>query len=74
MITRTAAGDAPSLRSLALTETVALPAAIDVVAEAAAARGARVVFCDNRPVPMPGEPDLDDAIAGLAEAAVSARA
>lgn len=49
-------------------------AAIDVVAEVAEARGVRVVFCDNRPVPMPGEPDLDDAIAMLAEAAVSAHA
>jgi cyclic 2,3-diphosphoglycerate synthetase len=49
-------------------------AAIDVVAEAAEARGMRVVFCDNRPVPMPGEPDLDDAIERLAGAAVSAHA
>ena len=49
-------------------------AAIDVVAEAAAARGVRVVFCDNRPVALPGEPDLDAAIAELAAAAVSARA
>ncbi len=41
-------------------------AAIDVVAEAAAARGVRVVFCDNRPVPLHGEPDLDVAVTGLA--------
>jgi cyclic 2,3-diphosphoglycerate synthetase len=42
-------------------------AAIDVVAEVAEDRGARVVFCDNRPVSLPGEPDLDAAIAALAE-------
>jgi cyclic 2,3-diphosphoglycerate synthetase len=42
-------------------------AAIDVVAEAAQERGARVVFCDNRPVPLPGEPDLDAAVTDLAE-------
>jgi cyclic 2,3-diphosphoglycerate synthase len=41
-------------------------AAIDVVAETAQERGVRVVFCDNRPVPLPGEPDLDEAVAGLA--------
>jgi hypothetical protein len=34
----------------------------------------RIVFCDNRPVALPDEPDLDEAIAGLAEAAVRARA
>jgi cyclic 2,3-diphosphoglycerate synthetase len=49
-------------------------AAIDVVAAAAAERGVRIVFCDNRPVALPDEPDLDGAIVDLAEAAVSARA
>jgi cyclic 2,3-diphosphoglycerate synthase len=49
-------------------------AAIDVVAEAAAQRGARVVFCDNRPVALPGERDLDEALLELAAAAVGARA
>src|SRR6185436_14865511 len=44
------------------------------VGEAAAARGVRIVFCDNRPVALPDEPDLDAAIAELAAAAVSARA
>jgi cyclic 2,3-diphosphoglycerate synthetase len=34
-------------------------AAIDVVAEAAAERGAEVVFAANDVVPRPGEPDLD---------------
>ena len=42
-------------------------AAIDVVAEAAEERGVRVVFCDNRPVPLPGEPDLDAAVVELAQ-------
>src|SRR5581483_5593058 len=32
-------------------------AGIDVGAETARARGARVVFADNEPVPLPGEPD-----------------
>jgi len=49
-------------------------AAIDVVAEAAAERDARVVFCDNRPVPLPGERDLDEALLELAEQAVGTRA
>ncbi len=46
-------------------------AAVDVVAETAAERGIDVVFCDNRPVAMPGEPDLDDAICALAEGAMT---
>jgi cyclic 2,3-diphosphoglycerate synthase len=47
-------------------------AAIDVVAEAAAERGASVVFADNDVVPLPGEPDLDEHVLALAEAAVGA--
>jgi cyclic 2,3-diphosphoglycerate synthetase len=49
-------------------------AAIDVVCEAAAERGVRVVFCDNVPEPLPGEPDLDAALRELAGEAVSAHA
>ncbi len=49
-------------------------AAIDVVAEAAQARGKRVVFCDNRPRSLAGEPGLDAALLGLADEAVSAYA
>jgi cyclic 2,3-diphosphoglycerate synthase len=49
-------------------------AAIDVVAETAAERGARVVFCDNRPQPIDGEDDLDAALVALAEQAVAAHA
>ena len=41
-------------------------AAIDVVAEAAAAGGQRIVFCDNEPLPL-GEADLDGAVVSLAE-------
>jgi cyclic 2,3-diphosphoglycerate synthase len=49
-------------------------AAVDVVAEAARARGVRIVFCDNRPQALPGEPDLDAAMLGLAADAVGVRA
>jgi cyclic 2,3-diphosphoglycerate synthetase len=41
-------------------------AAIDVVAEAAAARGVDVVFADNAVVPLDGEPDLDERLLALA--------
>jgi cyclic 2,3-diphosphoglycerate synthetase len=44
-------------------------AAIDVVAEAAEERGARVVFARNDVVSLPGEPDLDSSLVALAEAA-----
>jgi len=40
-------------------------AAIDVVAETAAARGVDVVLADNAVVPLPGEPDLDAAVRAL---------
>jgi cyclic 2,3-diphosphoglycerate synthetase len=40
-------------------------AAIDVVAETAAARGVEVVLADNAVVPLPGEPDLDAAVRAL---------
>ena len=46
-------------------------AAIDVVAEAARERGVRVVFCDNRPRSLPGEPDLDAMALGLAAEVVA---
>jgi cyclic 2,3-diphosphoglycerate synthase len=49
-------------------------AAIDVVAEAAEARGARLVFCDNRPQATDGSPDLDAALRRLADEAVGTRA
>jgi cyclic 2,3-diphosphoglycerate synthetase len=44
-------------------------AAIDVVAEAAAARGIPVVFADNEVVPLDGEPDLESEVEALAAAA-----
>ena len=46
-------------------------AAIDVVAEAALERGARVVFARNDVVSLPGELDLDSELRALAEAAVA---
>ncbi|MGZ4481333.1 MAG: 2,3-diphosphoglycerate synthetase [Gaiellales bacterium] len=49
-------------------------AAIDVVAEAAVARGVPVVFCDNRPEPLPGQLDLDQSLLSLAQEAVAAHA
>ena len=48
-------------------------AAIDVVAEAAESRGLPVVFADNEVLPLPGEPDLDDAVTALADAVVAER-
>jgi cyclic 2,3-diphosphoglycerate synthetase len=45
-------------------------AGIDVVAETARARGAEVVFADNEPVPLPGEPDLDAELRGVVQAAL----
>jgi cyclic 2,3-diphosphoglycerate synthase len=46
-------------------------AAIDVVAEAAAERGAEVVFADNEVLPLPGEADLDAALEELAAQAAA---
>jgi cyclic 2,3-diphosphoglycerate synthase len=40
-------------------------AAIDVVGEAAEERGVELVFADNDVLPLPGEPDLDEALRGL---------
>jgi cyclic 2,3-diphosphoglycerate synthetase len=42
-------------------------AAIDVVAEAALARGADVVLAANDVVPLPGEPQLDELLLGVAK-------
>jgi len=47
-------------------------AAIDVVAETALERGAKLVFADNEVVPLPGEPDLDELFRGLAPSKVRA--
>jgi cyclic 2,3-diphosphoglycerate synthetase len=44
-------------------------AAVDVVAEAAAARGKELVFCDNVPVALDGR-DLDAVVDGLADKAL----
>jgi cyclic 2,3-diphosphoglycerate synthetase len=48
-------------------------AAIDVVAEAALERGARIVFARNDVVSLPGEPDLDTELCALADSAVTER-
>jgi cyclic 2,3-diphosphoglycerate synthetase len=45
-------------------------AAIDVVAEAAEQRGARIVFARNDLVSRPGERDLVEALAEVANAAM----
>jgi cyclic 2,3-diphosphoglycerate synthetase len=45
-------------------------AGIDVVAETARSRGAEVVFADNEPVSLPGEPDLEAELRGLVQAAL----
>ena len=44
-------------------------AAIEVVAAAAVEQGLEVVFADNEVTALPGEPDLDDALVALADAA-----
>jgi cyclic 2,3-diphosphoglycerate synthetase len=49
-------------------------AGIDVVAETARARGAEVVFADNEPVSLPGEPDVAEELCVLVEAATRERA
>ena len=49
-------------------------AGIDVVAQAGQERGKRVVFCENRPVALPGQPDLDRELRSLATSAVGAGA
>jgi cyclic 2,3-diphosphoglycerate synthetase len=46
-------------------------AAIDVVAEAAVERGVDVVFADNDVIPRPGQPDLDEQLMALADAAAA---
>ncbi len=45
-------------------------AAVDVVAEAAAAQGKELVFCDNEPVALDGR-DLGAVVDGLADTALA---
>ena len=66
--------DAPGVRAATTFLTAIKAAAIDVVAAAGEERGTRVVFCDNRPQPLPGEDDLDGALRRLAGEAVAAHA
>lgn len=74
---RAALGQALERAEVAAAETFLVEikaAAIEVVCEAAVARGARVVFCDNVPHPAPGEPDLDAALLELANEAMMSHA
>ncbi|MDQ4019080.1 MAG: cyclic 2,3-diphosphoglycerate synthetase, partial [Actinomycetota bacterium] len=48
-------------------------AAIEVVAEAASERGKDVVFAENAVLPLEGEPDVDEALRRLADAAMRER-
>ncbi len=66
--------DSPGVRAADTYLVEIKAAAIDVVAEAAEARGARVVFCDNRPVSLQGELDLDTVALDLAAEVTALRA
>jgi cyclic 2,3-diphosphoglycerate synthetase len=48
-------------------------AAIDVVAEVARERGVELALVDNELTPLPGEPQLEDALRALAEPLLEAR-
>jgi cyclic 2,3-diphosphoglycerate synthetase len=63
--------DAAKGYEVLLTELKA--AAVDVACERAAARGADVVFVDNRAVPLEGEGELRPAIQAVIELAVDRR-
>jgi cyclic 2,3-diphosphoglycerate synthetase len=63
--------DSPGVRAAGTYLIEIKAAAIDVVAEAAQERGARVVFCDNRPRSIAGEPDLDALALDLAAGVVA---
>jgi cyclic 2,3-diphosphoglycerate synthetase len=65
--------DSPAAAEAELFLTEIKAAAIDVVAEAAESRGLPVVFADNEVLPLPGEPDLDDAVTALADAVLAER-
>jgi cyclic 2,3-diphosphoglycerate synthetase len=65
--------DSPAAAEAELFLTEIKAAAIDVVAETAESRGLPVVFADNEVLPLPGEPDLDDAVTALADAVVAER-
>jgi cyclic 2,3-diphosphoglycerate synthetase len=69
-----AALDRPIVRGATTYLVEIKAAAVDVVCEVAAERGVRVVFCDNVPVPLAGEPDLDAALMRMAGEAVTAHA
>jgi cyclic 2,3-diphosphoglycerate synthetase len=66
--------DSPAAARAEVFLTEIKAAAIDVVAEAAETRGLPVVFADNEVLPLPGERDLDEAVAALADAVIAAGA
>ena len=65
--------DSPAAADAEVFLTEIKAAAIDVVAEAAETRGVPVVFTDNEVLPLPGEPDLDEAAAALADGVTASR-
>jgi cyclic 2,3-diphosphoglycerate synthase len=65
--------DSPAARAAEVYLVEIKAAAIDVVAEAAAERGIRVVFADNEVRVLAGEEPLDEQITSLADAAVGAQ-
>jgi cyclic 2,3-diphosphoglycerate synthase len=65
--------DAPAAAGAEVFLTEIKAAAIDVVAEAAETRGVPVVFADNEVLPLPGESDLDEAAAALADGVAAPR-
>jgi cyclic 2,3-diphosphoglycerate synthetase len=66
--------DRPRVRAASTYLVEVKAAAVDVVCEVAAARGVRVVFCDNVPVSLPGETELDAQLLRMAGEAVGAHA
>jgi cyclic 2,3-diphosphoglycerate synthase len=65
--------DSPAAAGAEVFLTEIKAAAIDVVAEAAETRGVPVVFADNEVLPLPGESDLDEAAAALADGVAAPR-
>jgi cyclic 2,3-diphosphoglycerate synthetase len=65
--------DSPAAAGAEVFLTEIKAAAIDVVAEAAETRGVPVVFADNQVLPLPGESDLDEAAAALADGVAAPR-
>ena len=65
--------DSPAVREAEVLLVEIKAAAIDVVAEAADARGVQVVFADNEVRPLAGRAALDDRLLALADAVTTER-